>query len=329
MSRLRWAVLSGAAAGLACIAAPPSLSGAQAQAQAQDQPPPNARPGECYGKVILPPVYGTSERRELVHEAWTETRRTPAVVRKTARKVLVRPARDEKVRTAPVYRTVVSWVTRPGVVRRVSEPDRYRTIREKVLVEPGHSEWRRTDAPLAYGETASGQTVLQSTGEIVCRVWVPPRYKFVEREVLVARGRTHDVVGPPRRKRVVHKVLVSKGGWTVRHRAAVYRTEYVKQVVRPGRTELVEHAPVYRIVETPVLVRPAHEGWSRVLCGGQLNPAFMAQVQQALIARGFDPGPPDGAGRPQTYAALRAFQRQHGLAQGQLTLETAHALGVI
>jgi hypothetical protein len=40
-------------------------------AHAGELPPPqNARPGECYGKVILPATYSVSKRQELVREAW-------------------------------------------------------------------------------------------------------------------------------------------------------------------------------------------------------------------------------------------------------------------
>jgi hypothetical protein len=325
MSRLRLAAALGAAAGLSCLAVPLGLSGVQAH----DLPPQNARPGECYGKVTLPAVYGTAQRQELVREAWTETRRGAPVVQRQVRQVLVRPAGVERVRTAPVYRTVVSWVEHPGAVRRVREPARYEIVREKVQIEAGHSEWRRSDAPLAYGETSSGQTVLQATGEVVCRVWVPARYETVERRVLVSRGKTYEVVGPARRERVTRRVLVSAGGWIELHRPAVYRTEYVGRVLREGEAQVIAHGPVYRTVETQSLIRPERDGWSRVLCGGLINPAFMVRIQQALIAQGFDPGAPDGAGTPQTYAALRSFQRQHSLAQGQLTLETAQALGVM
>ena len=324
MSRLRLTAVLGAAAGLACIALPLGLSGVQAH-----DLPPNAHPGECFGKVVLPAVYGTASREILEHEGWTETRRTPDVVEHIAQRVLVRPAAVERIRTAAVYRDEVSWIDHPGRRRIVSEPARYQTVSEKVLISPGHAEWRRTDAPLAYGETNSGQTLVQATGEVVCRVWVSARYGHVSRQVLISPGRSYAVAGPGWRERVVRHIRVSDGGWIERRVPALYRTEYVGRTVRPGRAEVIEHPAVYRTVESQALIQPEREGWAQVLCGGAINPAFMVRVQQALIAQGFDPGPPDGATRVETYSALRLFQRQHRLAEGQLTVESARALGVI
>jgi localization factor PodJL len=53
------------------------------------------------------------------------------------------------------------------------------------------------------------------------------------------------------------------------------------------------------------------------------------EVQQALKAKGNDPGPIDGRMGPKTRAALKAFQESNGLkATGQLDNETAEKLGV-
>jgi localization factor PodJL len=53
------------------------------------------------------------------------------------------------------------------------------------------------------------------------------------------------------------------------------------------------------------------------------------EVQEALKAKGNDPGPIDGRMGPKTRAALKAFQETNGLkATGQLDNETAEKLGV-
>ena len=251
MSRTRLVVLLGAAAGAACLL-PAGL-------EAHDLPR-HAPPGACYGKTYSPAVYGTERRQVLARKGWTETRRTPAVVERVARQVLVRPEVVERYRTAPTYRTVVEWIEHPGAVRTVHEAPRYDVVREKVQVEAGHSEWRRSDAPLAYGETSSGRTLVQGTGEIMCRVWVPARYETVERRVLVSPGRSYEVTGPSRREKIVRREQVSAGGWYEKRRPAIYRTEYVNRVVQSGRTELIQHPALYRTVETRSLVRPASQG---------------------------------------------------------------------
>jgi peptidoglycan hydrolase-like protein with peptidoglycan-binding domain len=53
------------------------------------------------------------------------------------------------------------------------------------------------------------------------------------------------------------------------------------------------------------------------------------EVQEALKAKGNDPGPIDGRMGPKTRAALKAFQEANGLkATGQLDDQTADKLGV-
>ena len=54
-----------------------------------------------------------------------------------------------------------------------------------------------------------------------------------------------------------------------------------------------------------------------------------SEVQEAVKAKGNDPGPIDGRMGPKTRAALKAFQETNGLkATGQLDNETAEKLGV-
>ncbi len=52
-------------------------------------------------------------------------------------------------------------------------------------------------------------------------------------------------------------------------------------------------------------------------------------IQESLAALGYDPGPADGIPGPRTGAAIRAFQRDHGLAEtGEASADLAERLGV-
>jgi hypothetical protein len=315
--------------GMAAVIGASSLVGPSfAPVQAQDLPP-QARPGECYGRVVTPPTYGRVAKKVLERAAWTETRTGRSTVERQTRKVLVKPERTERVRTPAVYETKVSWVTKPGVKRTVRELARYKVVTDKILVEPARAEWRLTSAPLAYGETRGHQTMLEPTGEVYCRVLIPARYDHVKRKVKVASGRTYVVQGKPRRVKVTERVQIKPAGWADKRMPAVYRTEVVKETVRPGRKEVVRHPAVYRTVQQTELVKPAGQGWALVVCGGELHPVFVQRLEWALTSAGYDAGPPDGVADAQTYAGLRLFQRDRGLAQGQLTVESARALGVL
>lgn len=324
MTRTHWTLALGALAGVSSLAIP--LAGA---VLAHDLPPPGAHPGECYGRVVKPPAYRTVHKQVLVEPARTERRVVPGLLEKIPHRVLVSPERVEHFRIPAVYRDEVRWVYHDGRPRLVSEPPVYRTVREKVMVEHGHAEWRRSDAPLAYGESRyGGQTELHGTGEVVCRVWVPARWETVERRVKVAPGRSYYVPGPGWRERVSKEVLVRPASWGERRIAAVYRTETETRILKRPHVEVISHPAIYRDVEQREIVGEGERGWSKVFCGGAVSPAFMARVQEALIANGYDPGRPDGEARPQTFRALRHYQRDHGLAEGQLTVETGRALRV-
>lgn len=52
------------------------------------------------------------------------------------------------------------------------------------------------------------------------------------------------------------------------------------------------------------------------------------RIQAELAVRGFNPGPIDGVIGPRTMTALRAFQRDEGLMEGLLTVETLTRLGI-
>jgi hypothetical protein len=266
---------------------------------------------------------------QLVAKGGSHTRTIPAVVQAIPHKTLVRPASARKIRLPAVYRVVETEVTAPGARIIVETPARYREVEEKVLVEPAHGEWRRSDAPLAYGESVQGgQTLVHPTGEVYCRVWVPDRFGVARKRVLVSPGESHEEVGPPTTRIERRRVLVTPARVVSKTLPAVYRTTYTRKVIRPARTELVNSPARYRSVDAKVIIRGEGQGWAQVFCGGQINPAFMAKVQAALAARGYNPGPADGVARAETYSALSRFQADNQLARGQLTIEAGRALGV-
>jgi peptidoglycan hydrolase-like protein with peptidoglycan-binding domain len=61
----------------------------------------------------------------------------------------------------------------------------------------------------------------------------------------------------------------------------------------------------------------------------EAHQAGLEQVQKALRQKGHDPGPVDGFMGPRTIAAVKAFQKEHGLMPtGQLDASTLAKLGM-
>ena len=283
--------------------------------------------GGCVGKVLLPPIVGMRGERVLASPGRVERIYLPPRVERYGHRVLLRPDREERVRFAAVYRIERSVYTAPGPTRWVREPDRYADVAEHVVVTPGHYVWERRYGPLVSGPPLPGQTVVTPTGLVMCKVWCPARYATVMHRVRVAPGREYGVRTSLQHV-VAHRVLVQPERYAVRRIPAEYRWVSTERMLAPGRWMERRTGPQYGWRT----VREVHDGGSTyapVVCGGPLSRPAMARMQGALAAQGYDAGPQDGIGRPQTYAALHRFQVDHRLAAGQVTVESARALGVV
>jgi hypothetical protein len=283
--------------------------------------------GGCVGKVLLPPSESVHGERALLAPGHAERVYLPAQVQHSRRAVLVHPGRVERIAHAAVWRVERTYVSAPGPVRWERGPERYAAVTERVLVQPGHYVWERRDAPTVSGPPQPGQTVVSPTGLVMCRVWCPARYETMTRHVRVGPGRAHAVRTTVQRA-VVRRVLVRPSGVEVRRTPAEYRWVESSRLLAPGRWVVRRTAAQYGWRQ----VRDVHDGGSAyapVVCGGPLSRPAMARMQSSLAAAGYDPGPADGIGRPETYHALHRFQVDHRLAAGQVTVESARALGVI
>jgi peptidoglycan hydrolase-like protein with peptidoglycan-binding domain len=78
-----------------------------------------------------------------------------------------------------------------------------------------------------------------------------------------------------------------------------------------------------------VMVSAASTQQRAVLCETNATPAKIQEIQRALKAAGFDPGPINGVLRAQTMNAVNGYQQSKGLpVDGFLNLETVKSLGV-
>ena len=281
----------------------------------------------CVGKVLLPPVESVRVERVLEAPGHVERIYHPPVVERSGRQVLVRPAREERIDMPPLYRVERRLVSAPGPTRWVREPDRYADVAEQVLVAPGHYVWERRDGPMVSGPPQPGQTMVTPTGVVMCKIWCPARYETVMHRVRVAAGRMFGERTMVQRE-LVRRVLVRPAGYATRTLPAEYRWVSTAHVVQSGGYEL-RRVPAQYGERTEREVRDGGSAYAPVVCGGPLSPPAMAKMQASLAANGYDPGPQDGVGRPQTYAALHRFQVEHRLAAGQVTVESARALGVV
>ena len=113
---------------------------------------------------------------------------------------------------------------------------------------------------------------------------------------------------------------------------AVY--EHVMGEVQVVQAEIAEDGtvlrpPVYRRAPVPRVVTPREELIFASPCPEEFTAEFVSTVQRALAARGVFQGSVTGRLDAPTTAAIRSWQTERGLPSGQLSLETARALGIV
>ncbi len=169
--------------------------------------PPNAKPGECYARVYVPPAYKTVTEQVVVQEASESVEIVPAEYEWFEEKVLVEPASE----------------------RRETIPAQYEWVQEKVLVSPAQSVWKRGGGLL---EDVDG-----ATGEIMCLVEVPAEYKTVRKQVMTQAADVRSIVVPARYETVRKKRLVSPERRRTTPVAARYETVSKQVKVSEGHIE--------------------------------------------------------------------------------------------
>lgn len=140
--------------------------------------PPNAKPGECYARVLIPEQYRNSTERVLVREASERIETVPAVYRTVQERVMVKEA-SERLETVPAV---------------------YETVTERVMVKPAYTTWKKGEGAITK--------VDNTTGEIMCLIEVPAEYKTVTKRVLKTPATTRKISIPAEYQTVSVRKLV-------------------------------------------------------------------------------------------------------------------------
>lgn len=298
--------------------------------------PPDARPGQCFARVLIPETTEVRTEEVVDQPERTDIRVIPAVYADADERVIVK----EETKVLRVIPATFKTVTETVVV----EPER-REVRvipavtesydERVLVKPAYTTWKpgaglfgrvRTGASALPGATATGDEL--ATGELLCKVEVPAEYKTVKRTRVVKPERTEEIVIPAKVQTVTRQVVDQPARTVEEIIPAEYRTVKVRKMVSPPRTEQIVIPASVRTMQKRVVTGGGGLQWREVLCETNTSPAKIREVQGGLQRAGLYQGPIDGVFGMSTLTAMEAFQRRNGLAVGNLTIETVRALGV-
>lgn len=283
--------------------------------------PPEAKPGQCWTRVLVPPPVETKQERVVVKEASVDLVEIPPELETVEEQVMVKPASERQELIPATFKEVQEQVVKkPGFVRQVPVPAEYDTVTERVMVKPERSYWKKGQSPL--------ERVDNMTGEIMCYVTEPAEYKEVTRTVLKTPATVREERVPEEYETVTRTVIDQPAQIRTTPIPAEYQTVQVQKVRTPARTERRETPAEYATVERQVQRGESRLEWRRILCETNANPQVIGELQEKLKQQGFDAGEVDGVWGRRTARALADFQSARGLAQGGLTEETLQALQV-
>jgi hypothetical protein len=139
----------------------------------------NAKPGDCYREYFIPRKF-----------------------KKISEEILVQGERNETEVIPPEFETVEKTITvKPATKRLVEVPAVYEEVEEKVLIAPEKTMWKKGENP--------AQRVSGATGEIMCLVKVPAKYKTIKKRVLKTPATTKVEEVPAETKVIEIKKLLS------------------------------------------------------------------------------------------------------------------------
>jgi hypothetical protein len=316
---IRFSVLAGA---MMALAAPVA---AMAQSAPSDQLPMQARPGQCFQRILVPATWRPEPFEVITAEGYETIQVTQAQFRARQETVVTRDEHKRYVVTEPVFRTEgQTIVTRPAFERLVATAPSFGTRSETVLIREPRLVWRR-------GADLSGIRRLDpNTGEVYCLVEEPAVTQTVTRRVVTAPGQVRRETVPAQTQTIPRQVLVTPA--SVREVMVPAQTAGVtiNEMVSPATESRVSVPEVRSTINRQVLASGERYEWVAVVCESTPSGVTsITQAQRALASRGYYRGPIDGIAGPMTADAARRFQRDQRIpGNGSLTLETLRRLGV-
>jgi hypothetical protein len=294
-----------------------------------------------YDKIeVEPAAYEWVEEKILVKEASKKVVEVPAEFETVTEKVLVAPATTVwKAGRGPVQRIDNST---GEIMCLVAIPATYKTVTRKVIKTAATT--KEVELPAKYTVQRVSKLVKPAQER---RIKVEPTYETLSKRVLVAEQKFFwhpDGEDKPAGKLTGNTICLRETPAkmaTVKQRKvktpasireveipAEYKMVKVRKLVSAPTQKRIDIPAVIETVAKKVKVTDERREWRGVLCETNMTPGIMTELQQALKAAGFDPGPLDGAIGAQTLRAVDDYQRAKGMERGGLTLSTLKALGL-
>lgn len=170
--------------------------------------PPDAQPGKCYARVVVPDQYEFKEEQVIDKPATTKVEKIPAKYETVMDTIIITPATTKTLTTPAQFETVTDkeLVTAASQkwVKQKPDPNCNSTNPKDCEV------WMLKEIPAVYKTvTKKVEKVPASTKEVN----IPAVTKVVPRKKMVEPAKENSVEVPATYKTVMSKVLVKKGGY--------------------------------------------------------------------------------------------------------------------
>ncbi len=244
------------------------------QMVAQDYPP-NAEPGKCYAKCMVPDVYENITEEILVKQATQRINIVPAQYEQRTERVMVKAA-SSRIEVIPaVYETVTERVeVKPASFRLVSVPATYKTITENTVTAA--EKVSLVEVPAVYETTTEQVETAPATTKWVkrqgdanclsqdpedCLVWclieVPAEYKTITKTIMTTPPSTRSVTTAAKIAPTSIRVIDQPATTRRVEIPAEYKTITKTVLVKAAETRTIEIPAEYRDVRKEVAVQAA------------------------------------------------------------------------
>jgi len=184
---------------------------------------PDAKPGQCYAKVMIPAKYESKKEIVLVGEASEEIEPIPAVYQEMEEQVLVEKA-DTKL---------------------IPIPAEFETITDRIELSPRRTVWvDNLDkkgipvSPILLNAAETGGVELDKAIPGMCfrEYYTDPQFQAVEKEIMV-NGESESIsIVPAKYEWIEEKVQVKESAKKIVEVPAVYETITENVLVEPAKT---------------------------------------------------------------------------------------------
>jgi len=199
---------------------------------------PDAKPGECYAKVVTPAQFENRTEELVVQEGADRIETVPAVFESVDQVVLVREASRELSASAVAY---------------TDEFEKIETRAAELNWEMSVGGASHPASPGALEGIASSGVNLDTVGENECfnEYFTPAEYRIEDRRVLKRAGGERIEITPAEFESVDERVIVKEASNRLVNVPSVYRTETESILVEPARSVWKKgRGPLERIDDT-------------------------------------------------------------------------------